>query len=212
MVCHNTCWCVFLVAEYWDTVVEWKCWFPIITWHVCVPKCFLFHGVHREMKRDSREISEIVRAHTRACTPAEITRTRLLCMFVCLLFIHVCLFVCFCWVYLTAGCLTLIRSRSSYNHTCQHAFLCVWACIYVFFFCLFFWVYLIAGWLTLCFSSIQGAWFEQQHVVGPATGHFCRAFIASVSVRVSRGWVLRYCAWVTVLIFYHYWPCISLCF
>ena len=26
--------CVFLVAEYWDTVVEWKCWFSIITWHV----------------------------------------------------------------------------------------------------------------------------------------------------------------------------------
>jgi hypothetical protein len=26
--------CVFVVAEYWDTVLEWTCWFPIITWHV----------------------------------------------------------------------------------------------------------------------------------------------------------------------------------
>ncbi len=25
--------CVFLVAEYWDTVLEWKCWLSIITWH-----------------------------------------------------------------------------------------------------------------------------------------------------------------------------------
>ncbi len=100
-------------------------------------------------------------------------------MFVCLLF----------WVYLTAGGLTLIRSRSSYNHTYQHAYLCVCACIFLFFFCLFWWVYPAAGCLTLCFSSIQDAGFVQQPVVGPTTGHFFWAFIASVSVRVSRGWV-----------------------
>ena len=128
------------------------------------------------------------------------------CMFVCLIF----------WVYLTAGGLTLIRSRSSYNHTyqhaylCEHAYLCVSVCLYLFFFCLFFWVYLTIGCLTLCFSSIQGAWFEQQHVFGPATRHFCWAFIASVSVRVLHGWVLRYCARGTVLIFYHYSTCLCL--
>ena len=41
--------------------------------------CFLFHGVQRQMKRDSSEISEIVSAHTHACTHAEMTRTRLSC-------------------------------------------------------------------------------------------------------------------------------------
>ena len=45
-------------------------------------------------------------------------------MSVCLLF----------WVYLTDVGLTLIHSRSSYNHTYQHAYLCVCACIYLFFF------------------------------------------------------------------------------
>jgi hypothetical protein len=49
-------------------------------------------------------------------------------MFVCLIF----------GVYLTAGCLTLIRSRSSYNHTYKHAYLCVYVYIYMFFFvCVF---------------------------------------------------------------------------
>jgi hypothetical protein len=37
-------------------------------------------------------------------------------------------------VYLTAGWLTLIRSRSSYKHTYQHAYLCVCVCMYLFFF------------------------------------------------------------------------------
>jgi hypothetical protein len=101
----------------------------------------------------------------------------------------VCLLV---WVYLTFVCLTLIRSRFSYNHTYQHAYLCVCVFIYMLFFCLFVWVYLTAGCLLLCFSSVQVALFEQQPVVGPAIGHFRRAFIASVSVRVSRGWGLRY--------------------
>ena len=36
----------------------------------------------------------------------------------------------FVGVYLTACCWTLIRCRSSYNHTYQHAYLCV--CMYVF--------------------------------------------------------------------------------
>ncbi len=122
-------------------------------------------------------------------------------MFVCLLF----------WVYLTAGFLILIRSRSSYNHIHQHAYLCVCVRIYFLFFSLFSWVYLTDGCLTLCFSSIQEAWFVQEPVDGPATEHFCRAFITSVSVRVSRGWVLRCCGWVTVFIFYHYLTCIWLC-
>ncbi len=151
---------------------------------VCV---FLCHGVHRQTNRHSREISDIVPANTRAHTHAEITCTRLSC-----------------------GCWTLIRSRSSYNHTYQHAYLCVCVCICLFFFCLFCCVYLASGSLTLCFSSIQDACFEQQPVVGPTIRRFCRAFIASVSVCVSRGWVLRYRAWVKVLIFYHCLACICL--
>ncbi len=35
---------------------------------------------------------------------------------------------------MTSGCLTLIRSRSSYNHTYQHAYLCVCVCTYLFLF------------------------------------------------------------------------------
>jgi hypothetical protein len=38
---------------------------------------FLCHGVHRQTNRHSREISEIVPAHTRTRTHAEITRTTL---------------------------------------------------------------------------------------------------------------------------------------
>ena len=45
---------------------------------VCVCVC-LCHGVHRQTSRHSREISEIVPAHTRTCTHAEITRTPLSC-------------------------------------------------------------------------------------------------------------------------------------
>jgi hypothetical protein len=83
----------------------------------------------------------------------------------------------------------------------------------LFFFCLFFWaVNPTAGCLTPCFSSIQEPWFVQQPVLGPATRRFCRTFIACGRVRVSRGWVLRYSAWVKVLIFYHHLTCIWLCF
>ena len=48
---------VWLVAEYWDSGLECKCWFSIITWHafacvfsvacVCVCVCVCVHGVHR---------------------------------------------------------------------------------------------------------------------------------------------------------------------
>ncbi len=114
-------------------------------------------SVHRQTNRHCREISEIVPAHTHACghilrslahpwaavvTSVTLTRSRssytymhrhTSMHFVCLLF----------WVYLTAGCLNLIRCRSSYNHTHQHAYVCV--CMYVYkcsLFCLLFWVYL----------------------------------------------------------------------
>jgi hypothetical protein len=40
---------------------------------------FLCHAVHRQTNRHSREISERVPAHARACTQAEITRTPLSC-------------------------------------------------------------------------------------------------------------------------------------
>ncbi len=62
---------------------------------------------------------------------------------------------------------------------------CVCVCIYLYIFCLFCWVYLAAGGLSLCFSSIQVALFVRQPVVGPATRHFYRAFIASVSACFS---------------------------
>ncbi len=112
------------------------------------------------MNRHSREISEIVPAHARSCAHVEIICTSLsfggdecddnsfsllhvhtqtqkhkVCMFVCLLF----------WVYLTAGCLTLIRCRSSYNHTHQHAYLCV--CMYVFVLFLFVLLSIPCSWL-----------------------------------------------------------------
>ncbi len=85
---------------------------------MCVCVC-LCHGVHRQTNRHSKDISEIVPAHTRAHTHAEITRTPLSCDGD---------------EYLTAGCLTLIRSRSSYNHAYKHEYLCVCVCIYLFFF------------------------------------------------------------------------------
>ncbi len=59
--------------------------------------------------------------------------------------------------------MTLIRSRSSYNHSYQHAYLCVCMYIFVLFFVCF--SEYTAGGLTLCFSSIQEASFVQQ----PAT-------------------------------------------
>ncbi len=83
---------------------------------------------------------------------------------------------------------TLIRSRFLDNHTRKHAYTCVYLYVYICcFVSLLLLGYLIAGCLTLCLSSMQVAFFGQQHVVGPATGHFYRAFFASVSVRVSRG-------------------------
>ena len=82
---------------------KWNEGFSIITWHV-------FSWVWRWFA---------LAAHAHIHTQTHIYA----CMFVCL----------FCWVYLTAGCLTLIRSRSSYNHTYQHAYLCVCVCLYLFF-------------------------------------------------------------------------------
>ena len=49
-----------------------------LVWRVCVCVC-LCHSVHRQTNRHSREISEIVPAHTRAHTHAEISRTRFSC-------------------------------------------------------------------------------------------------------------------------------------
>jgi hypothetical protein len=71
-------------------------------------------------------------------------------------------------------------------HTCVSVYVHV---------CLFFLgVYLTAG-LTLCFSSIQGACFEQQHVFGPATRHFCRAVIARVCLCLS--WLSTKILWLS---------------
>ncbi len=81
---------------------------------------------------------------------------------------------------------TLIRSRISDNHTYIRAYMCMCVFTYAFVVCLLFWVYLTAVCLTLCFSSIQVSLFEKQQVVIPVKRHFCRTFIASVSVRVSR--------------------------
>jgi hypothetical protein len=111
---------------------------------------------------------------------------------------------------------TLIHSCSSRQSYIVHAFLRVYACICLLFVCLLFWVYLTAGGLTLCFSSIQGDWFEQQPVVGPATGHFCRAFLASVSVGVSRcclqstGFEWKCWMWVCVCSFECIWQLFAL--
>jgi hypothetical protein len=106
------------------------------------------------------------------------------------------------WVLLTADCLTLIRSRSWYNHTHQHAYLRVCLRTYFFFFCLFSEYTLQLIGLPHCFSSIQRALFVRQPVVGPANRRFCRAFIAWVSACLS----------CKVLSFYHYLTCICLCF
>jgi hypothetical protein len=177
---------ILCLGESVDCLSILDMYLPVFLLCVCV---FLCHGVHRHMNRHSREIS-IVPAHLRAHT-------------------HMQRSLAHAWAAVVTS-VKLIRSRSSYNHTYQHEYLCVCIWMYLFFFSLFFWVYLTACGLTLCFSSMQAALFGQQHVVGPATGHFCRAFIASVSVCVSRGWVLRYRAWVKVLIFYHCLACICL--
>ncbi len=140
--------------------------------------------MYRQTERHSGWISEIVAAHTLAHVVH--TRTPLRCG----------------W----AAVVTLIRSRSSYNHTYKHAYLCVYVYIYMFFFvCVFFWLYLTAGCLTLWFSSIQVDWIVQQPVVGPATRRFCRAFIASVSVCVSRGCLQ------SAVVECKCWMCVSVC-
>jgi hypothetical protein len=111
---------------------------------VCVCLC---HGVHRQTNRHGAEISDIVpvRAHTCrdhshtvelrwwrvwrwfALAPQTHIHTQTH-KYACLFF--VCLLL---WVYVTAGCLTLIRSRSSCNHTYQRVYLCVCVCIFVLF-------------------------------------------------------------------------------
>jgi hypothetical protein len=180
------------------------------------------------MNWHSAEMSEILPAHTRARTHTEITRTPLSCGgdecdadWLSLLrhiyihrhtSMHVCLFSCLgirdSWLP-NSDSLSLLMQ--SYIPTCIPV--CVYVYMYIYIYILLFsWVYLTAGALTLCFSSVQVALFEQQPVVGPASRHFRRAFIASVSVRVSRGWVLRYCAWVKVLILHRYLACICLFF
>jgi hypothetical protein len=62
--------------------------------------------------------------HTRTHLYAHAYKDTLVCMFVC------------CSEYTFQCCLTLIRCRSSYNHTYQHAYLCVCVCMYI---CMFFW-------------------------------------------------------------------------
>jgi hypothetical protein len=85
-------------------------------------------------------------------------------------------------------------------HTC--VCMCKYTC---FFLCVFFWLYLTAGCLTLWFSSIQVSFVAQQPVVGPATRRFCRAFIASVSVCVSRGCVQ------SAVVEWKCWMCVRVC-
>jgi hypothetical protein len=91
-----------------------------------------------------------------------------------------------------------------YKHTYKHTYNCVYTFIHI---CFLFvvWVCTTACCLTLCFSWIQGNWFSDQPVVGPATRHFRRAFIAWVSLCVSRG-----CLESTVLE-WKCWMCVSVC-
>ncbi len=117
------------------------CWPVFLVLLVCVCVFFWCHGVHRETNRQSRELSETVPAHTRTHAQAEITRTRLscggdadtlsLCIHICIhrhTVMHVCLFA-----FLSIPYSWLPNSDSllfSYNHTYQHAYVCV--CIYIF--------------------------------------------------------------------------------
>ncbi len=101
---------------------------------------------------------------------------------------HICLFV-----FLSTSHSCLPNSDSLSLLTQSYILTCILVCLFLYIFLFlyfFFFAYLTAGCLALCFSSIQ-AWCQQQQVVGPATQRFCRAFIASVSVRVSRGCVQR---------------------
>jgi hypothetical protein len=102
---------------------------------VCVCVC-LCHGVHWQTNRHSREITEIVPAHTRAHTHAEITRTPLSCgddecdadslSLLMHIYTHTDTNV---FVFLSIPDSWLANSdslsRSSYNHIYQHAYLCV---------------------------------------------------------------------------------------
>jgi hypothetical protein len=91
-------------------------------------------------------------------------------------------------------------------HTNIHTVcMCVCVNLYILVACLPFWVNLTTFCLTLCFSSIQWTSFRQKPVVGPVTRRFCRAFITSVSVRVSRD-----CLQSTVLE-WKCWMCVSVC-
>jgi hypothetical protein len=151
--------------------------FLVLLLCVCVCVC---HGAHRQTNRHSREISEIVTAHMRACAHAEITRTPL----------------SFGGDECDADSLSLLiqtyidrhtkKRTNIYIHSLSHLCGCVYIYICSFFVC-FSEYTLQLGVLTHCFSSIQGALFIEQPVVSPATGHFCRAFIASVSVCVPHG-------------------------
>ena len=130
-------------------------------------------------------VSTHVRTHVR--THAEITRTPLSCS----------------GDECDADSLSLLRQ--SYIQTCILVCKCLCVCIFVV--CLLSWVYKIAVCLTLSFSSIQVTLFGQQSVVGPAR-HFYRAFIASVSVRVSRGCLqstLLYKPRLTIKLFWGFW-------
>jgi hypothetical protein len=190
---------------------------------VCLVCVCVWHGVHRQTNRQNRDIDEIVPAHT---------RVHFLFLFDFLSIPYSCwLTLCFssiqgsffeqkpvvspasrrfCRAFI--AWVSVLVSRGWVLRYCGwvkvliffHYLTCIRTCILV---CLCTYTF-----LTLCFSSVQGSWFrvQQQHV-GTGTRHFCRAFIASVSVRVSRGWVLRYCGWVKVLIFFHYLTCIRTC-
>ena len=137
---------------------------------------FLFHGVHRQTNRHSREISEIVPAHARAHTHAEITRTPLSC----------------------GGdeCDADSLLRQSYIQTYVP---CVCVCVYIFFVCLLFWVYLTAVCLTLCFSSIQGLFICNSTSCRICHPTFLPGFHRFSECVCFSFLFTDYCAWVNVL-------------
>ena len=85
---HRFSECVFLVAEYWDTVLEWQCWFSImldmylpvfLVLLVCVRVCVCV-TVCTGRQTDAVERIAKLYQHTRgACTHTETTRTPLSC-------------------------------------------------------------------------------------------------------------------------------------
>jgi hypothetical protein len=177
--------CVFLVAEDWDTFA----WVQVLIYYLtyiclcfscCLCVCVLLcHGVHRQTNRHSWEISEIVPAHRRARTHAEITRTPLSCggdecdadslSLLRHIYIHrhtsmhVCLFAFLgirdSWLPNSDSLSLLIQS---YIPTCILLYVCMYICSLFFLFCLFVWVYLPPGCLTLCFSSSKLAFCVQR--------------------------------------------------